>query len=250
MAVKGALGQPHQFLASQVGLVTPLLFWLVLKAWWRGAKDRDERRWLLLCLGAVPFLLFLLLSLRTRVEGNWPSEAYLAGLLLVAAEVDLRSRLARLSLVLAFAMALVVHWQAARPFLPVPQERAKLDSASRVDGWRDMAAEVAGRRMALGTGSFVGCRTYQIAAELAFYLPDHPRPLIIQNGAINHQYRFWTAPQEHAGADAVLVVGQAWELDEMRDHFRSIEQAGIFQARRHGIVTQVFYFYLGRGFKP
>ena len=109
---------------------------------------------------------------------------------------------------------------------------------------------VQSRKAALKADAFVGCRTYQNAAELAFYLPGQARPLIVQNGQINHQYRFWNEPDHFIGKDAVLVVGQLWEVDEMREHFKNVEDAGIYEVRRRGIVTQDFHLFVGRGFKP
>lgn len=248
-----------EFAASQLGLVTPVLFILVAQAWWKGRnwgnfpdslERRDGKRWLLWCFGAPVFLFFTFLSLRTRVEGNWPAQAYIAGLLLLALDLDTNSKPARWALGLAFAFSFVAHLQAARPFLPIPQAQFKLDSTARVDGWRGLAEAVQARKAQLPADAFVGCRTYQNAAELAFYLPGQARPLIVQNGQINHQYRFWNEPEKFAGKDAALVVGQLWELDEMREHFKKVEDAGSYEVMRNGIVTQSFHLFVGRSFKP
>ena len=205
---------------------------------------------MLWCFGAPVVIFFSVLTLRTRVEGNWPAQAYIAGLLLVALEIDLESKMARRALALAFAFSALAQLQAALPFLPFSQKQHKLDSAARVDGWRGLAEAVQSRRAGLKPDAFVGCRTYQNAAELAFYLTGQPRPLIIQNGQINHQYRFWNQPLEVKGKDAVLVVGQDWEVDEMRQRFKKVEDAGYHHVVRRGIVTQDFHIFIGRDFRP
>jgi 4-amino-4-deoxy-L-arabinose transferase-like glycosyltransferase len=239
-----------EFLGSQLGLITPLLFLMIAQAWWINRRPDDAKRHFLLCLSAFPFAFFLLLSLKTRVEGNWPAQAYLAGVLLLALDLDLKSPAARWAIVVAALFAGAAHLQAARPFLPIPQERAKLDTASRADGWRELAAAVQAERASLPADAFVGCRTYQNAAELAFYLPGQPRPLIIQKGQINHQYRLWNRPAEFRGRDAVLVVGQEWEVNEMREAFASLEPRGLVEHRRNHIVTSTWRIYLGRGYRP
>jgi hypothetical protein len=183
------------------------------------------------------------------VEGNWPAQAYLAGVLLLALDLDLGGKAARWALGLALAFSALAYGQAAWPFLPIPASQARLDTASRVDGWRELAAAVQARRAALPAGAFVGCRTYQLAAELAFYLPDQPHPLIIQKGPINHQYRFWNDPAAVRGRDAVLVVGQDWEVNEMREAFGKLEEAGVFEHLRHGLVTQRVRILIGRGYR-
>jgi hypothetical protein len=172
----------------------------------------------------------------------------LAGLLLTALDLDPLERLSKNALWLALGLSALVHLQAARPFLPIPQSHAKLDSASRVDGWRELAQAVQGLKARLAPNAFVGCRTYQNAAELAFYLPGHARCLILQDGSINHQYRFWNQPALYKGLDAVLAVGQDWEINEMRERFKSLQEAGQVQVMRNGILTQTFKLYIGRGF--
>lgn len=242
-----------EFLGSQLGLVTPVLFGLMTLAWWRGRgafRQSDPRRCLLWCLGALPFLFFLALSLRTRVEGNWPAQAYLAGLLLLAWDLELRSRSARWALGIALGLSLAVHIQAAWPFLPLRGRWARAESLARVDGWKELAARVDRERAALGPGAFIACRTYQNAAELAFYCAGRPHPVIVQDGSINHQYRFWNRPEDYAGRNAVIVIGQDWEIDEMRRRFASLERRDDEVFLRRGAEARRTRIYLGRGFRP
>jgi 4-amino-4-deoxy-L-arabinose transferase-like glycosyltransferase len=249
-----------EFLGSQFALVTPLLFALVLSAWhwaWQRRRDADPGaalRWFFFCCSAPVFGLFLLLSLRSRVEGNWPAPAYVAALPLVAWRLSetgrLGSRLSRWALGAALLFTFLVYSQGAWGWLPLPGPQApRLDTTFRLQGWRELAAQVAQERASLGPSAFVGCRTYQNAAELAFYLPGHPRPLILQKGSINHQYRFWNRPQDFLGRDAVLVIGQDWELNEMREMFKSIEERPAHTAWRRGVAMRRSLLYVGRGFK-
>jgi hypothetical protein len=97
--------------------------------------------------------------------------------------------------------------------------------------------------------SFVGCRTYQIAAELGFYLPDQPQVLILQDRIINHQYRFWNRPEDYVGQNAILVVGQGWEIDEMMHRFDKVDPLEDFPVFRNGIEAQRFRFFRGINFK-
>ena len=248
-----------EFIGSQLGLMTPGLMLLVLAAWawgWRrrGDDSREGRlRWLLWCCSVPVFCLFLALSLRSRVEGNWPAPGYAAALALAAWRLDeagaLWSARARWALGIAVAFFLLVFGQAAWGWLPLPQKLAEKDATYRLQGWRELAAEVAQDRAALGPRAFVGCRTYQNAAELAFYLPGQERPLILQTGQINHQYRFWNDPAPHLGRDAVLVVGQAWELDEMQGMFEKIEPLPGVSTGRRGLILRRTQLFAGRGFK-
>ena len=247
-----------EFLGSQLGVVTPILFILILQVWWGTWKRRRQgnlppQEWILWCCSFPLFLFFLSLSIRTKVAGNWPAPAYFGGVLLLAASLQqrqrLRSPMARWGLILAFAMTVLLHWQVARPFLPLSRTLARLDSTSRVIGWADLARHVEMLRQSLPGDSFVGCRTYQIAAELGFYLPDHPEVLILQDRIINHQYRFWNHPEAHIGQDAILVVGEVWEVDEMMHRFDKVEPLEDFPVFRYGVEMQRFHFFRGISFK-
>lgn len=221
-----AYGAWAEYLGSQAGLVTPLLLWLVLTGWrdaWRERSRSSDARWLVLWASAPVALFFLALSLRTRVEGNWAAPAYLGGLLLAADRLhkhgQLNGRFSRWALGMGLAFSALVYAQALHPFLPLPQRWARADAPARLDGWRELAQRVEAERQKLGPAAMVCARTYQNAAELGFYLAGQPRVLIVQDGQLNHQYRFWNHPELFKGRDAILVAGQDWELGEMAPRF-------------------------------
>lgn len=228
-----------EFVGSQLGLVTPVLLWLVLLGWreaWGQRRSLEAKRWLLFCTSAPIALFFLALSFRTRIEGNWPAPAYLGGLLLGGSWLqrhgDLHGRLSRWALGLALGFAALAHIQAVWSPLPLT---ARLDTTARMAGWRELGLRVEAERAQLGPQAFVAARTYQNAAELAFYLPEHPRVLILQSGQINHQYRFWNQPELHRGQDAILVVGQDWELGEMAPGFERTQALPDHVFSRNGV---------------
>jgi 4-amino-4-deoxy-L-arabinose transferase-like glycosyltransferase len=248
-----------EFLGSQFGLVTPLLFWAVLMAWleawkrWRAGRG-SEAESLLLFASLPVFLFFTLMSLRSRVEGNWPAPAYLGGLMLAGLRLSrhqaLGGRFSRWALGTALAFSLFAFIQAAWPFLPLTQSLAKLDTASRVDGWRELGARVYAERQKLGPGTFTAARSYQNAAELAFYQPDQQRSLVLQDAVLMHQYRFWNDPQAHAGQDAILVTNQDWELGEMGKYFKKVEALPDEVFLRHGLEVRRSHLFRAYGFNP
>jgi len=247
-----------EFLGSQLGVVTPILFVLILQAWWETWRQYREgklppQEWILWCSSFPLFLFFLSLSIRSKVAGNWPAPAYFGAVLLLAVSLQRRGRLhsalTRWGLILALLMTVTLHWQVARPFLPIPPSLARVDSTARVDGWRDLARQVDTFRRNLPGQSFVGCKAYQIAAELGFYLSDHPQVLILQDRTINHQYRFWNRPADHIGQDAILIAEQDSEINEMIHRFDKVEPLGDVPLIRNGVEVQSFHIYRGSNFK-
>lgn len=247
-----------EFLLSQVGLVTPVFFGLVLASWtgtWRRfrAAQVEAEEWVLWCCAVPLFLFFVLMSLRTRVEGNWPAPAYFSAFLLTVLGIFRQPRpetkWMKAGLALALAMTLLVHLQAVRPFLPLPGDKARLDSLSRVDGWKAMAADVDAGLAGLPEGAFVGAATYQNAAELSFYLKGQPACLIVVNGGINHQYRFWNDAASFRGKDAILVAGMEWEAQDFASRFEKLEKLGDVVLWRHGAEARRQTLYRGLRFK-
>jgi len=247
-----------EHIGSQVGLVTPLLWGVCVAGWawalrrWRRGEGGPEERFVLLCSLPVA-LFFLALSFHTRVEGNWPACAYLGGVLLAA--LWLRSRpggpgsLGAWSLGVAWAMTLLVFTQALAPFLPIPQAGAKADVPARLAGWKALGERVWRERQALGPGSFTAVRTYQNAAELAFYQPGQQRSVLVVEDPPGNQYRFWDDRGAHLGQNAVIVAGQDWEIDYMAPHFARLKPLPDEVLVRNGIELRRSRLWLAWGFK-
>lgn len=77
-----------EYLGSEALLLTPVVFILCVMAWWKsvtGKKHRINPRIRYLFFTSFPmFAFFLVLSLHTRVYGNWPAPAYLSAAILIA----------------------------------------------------------------------------------------------------------------------------------------------------------------------
>lgn len=191
-----------QLVATQLGMVGPLLALAIAQAvaWWRGrpAADAAPGAERFLVLNSAPILVFyLLVSVVTEPEGNWPLAGYLTLLPMAASRVAATLDGARradaskepgrrdphATPLLAWRAA-VVTGLATAILLP------RLDLVARVPlvgplipvhrfmGADRMAADVAGRLDALrartGLEPFVVSSHYGRASQMAFYLPGHP----------------------------------------------------------------------------
>lgn len=247
-----------EFLGSQFGVLTPLLLVVILAGWarglrrWRQGQDSDEERFLLLTSLPVAAF-FLLLSLHSKVEANWPACSYLGGVLLGAAWLKARfggaGRLGSWALALAWAFTLLTYTQALHPFLPIPQRFAKADAPARVDGWRALGERVFRERAAMGPGSFTAARTYQNAAELAFYQPGQQRSVLVFEDPPMNNYRFWDERPAHLGQNALVVTGQDWEIQYVRSHFKKVEGLPDEVLLRNGIEVRRAHLWKAYGFE-
>jgi len=250
-----------EFIASQVGVLTPLV--AVVLAWgaWYGLRDGLGRRrepYRFLAAFALPVLAFyLLLALQGKVQANWAAAAYpplallTAGALLerraLAAPQQRRRQTALLAAAggLALGLSLVGH---ATELVGVPPG---LDPTTRLKGWRDLASAVATVRagMPVPDRTFLLSDRYQITSELAFYVEGRPPAYNLNLGRRLNQYDLWEGPNARIGWDAVFVQEGVGPLDaRVASAFGRTDGPLVVEIRRGGRVLRAFTVYRGYGF--
>jgi len=152
----------------------------------------------------------------------------------------------RAGLWLAGLMSLLIYVHAAFDLLPIPPRK---DPVARSAGWRELAsaASLSAQRTAVGSRgrAWIAADRYNDAAELAFYLPNHPTTFSLNLGGRSNQYDLWPGFAETARTGDNLVVA----LDESADvhpivaqlapFFRTVAPDTLVDMRnRHGVVTR------------
>ncbi len=142
-----------EFLATQAGLLNPVLFLVMASILWAGLRHfrslGDRERWLLVW-GGLPLLVFVLLACRQRVLPNWPLVFYLPMLVLLggffAGQIPRWEawRLRRwLPVTLWTGAVLAGLLMLLPPVLPaLGLGGGRLDGAHRMRGWRALAEAV------------------------------------------------------------------------------------------------------------
>lgn len=264
------------FLASQAALLSPLAFLLVLRAWPLALKSGFRtQNWIYPYLFFTSFPMFAgfaLLSLHTRVYGNWPGAGYLTASLLVIAFFAGRpsepshpdvprwgQRLLPWAIGTAYLFTGLVLLQVIWPILPVP---TRLDrTATEFAGWRELGqtAENMRRQMPRPADTFLFGLRYQTASELAFYAPGQPRTVSINKWKRPNVYDFWWKDEDLLGRDAIGVTdtsaGQRVRLNQIFERVDPpvklivYKRAGFLRRRTTAAPVKVFYLYRAYGFK-
>lgn len=197
------------FIASQAGLITPLVFWLVLAAWlFVLRKQYAPDKWIISYLfftSAPMFVLFTLLSLHTRVYGNWPGAAYLTASVLIAVFFA-EKKIWPWTIGSAYLLTGLVLLQVVWPILPLP---VSLDRTAReLSGWDDIGktASTVLNQMPRPDHTFLFGLRYQTASELAFYTPGNPQTVSINRWRRPNVYDYWWRDEDLVGRDGVGVV--------------------------------------------
>lgn len=239
-----------ELLGGQVGLLTPVLFVLLVAVTWRALRDGWPRRvqatamtarrqvaFVLAAITAGCLAFFAYSATRKSVEANWPAIAWVPAIvLLAAARTTARTAWERRALWVAGTLTAVALAHVVAPFLPLPARR---DQVSKAHGWDQLARAVDSARATLPAGTPVAANRYQDAAMLGFHLADHPHAYSLNLGARRNQYDLWPrfTDEARAGASMLLVLEEPAEgtpgpIRRLDGHFAALEPGPLVTMRR------------------
>jgi len=196
-----------EFLGSQFGVITPLLFVMSLialrKVWFtRGGS--------FLFWFSMPILVFFFLkSIQGKVQANWALTGYITPLVAFSTVYisgwENRSKAVRTATVASVLLALLVTLFAHYPSaLRLPD---KLDPSTRLAGWKELGKEasVLYKDVSQKSPAFVFSDSYQVASELAFYMDGNPVTYCANAGRRMNQYDLWPGFETLKGQNALFV---------------------------------------------
>ncbi|HCN29376.1 MAG TPA: hypothetical protein DIT64_11610 [Verrucomicrobiales bacterium] len=254
------LGRTLEFPAVQALVYTPVTFatlifaaWLSLKNW-RALGSRERY---LLVFSVLPLLGFLLLSLRQRINPNWPAVFYVPLFILAAAWLEgrlpfpPRSAWKKWSLRVAGSVTALLHLALLVIFLTDLKGHKKL---VEMQGWHETGSQAGAflddipnpRR------AFVLVAGYRYdAAQLAFHMPQQPRVYRWSKTAdVESQYEVWPGPEERLGDDALIFQpgkeAPAELKAPLRACFENAERLGRIETPLGGGHVRYFDVFLAR----
>ncbi|MBI5846971.1 MAG: glycosyltransferase family 39 protein [Nitrospirae bacterium] len=196
-----------EFLGSQFGVVTPLLFVMIIVA---VLKLRKTEKGAFLFWFSLPTIAFFLLkSMQGKVQANWALTGYITGMVAFSAffldrwkdfKKPLRITVA-FGVCLSILITLFIH---APSMLRLPE---KFDPSMRLVGWKELGqqASVLYRDMSVKGPVFVFSDSYQVASELAFYMKDNPVTYCVNLGRRMNQYDLWPGFENLKGQNAIFI---------------------------------------------
>jgi len=242
-----------EYLAGQLGVITPVLAVLGLigaGAAIRRRNTEDGRRRLLLAVPALFILIYFWFnSFGAAVQANWPAMAWLALIPLGLELAAIRKREGRaafrwalhLGVLLAVTVTVLMHWQGLSRLYPLPK-----DITDQFYGWERLAKRVRIEQANYGPEALMTVR-YQIAAELVYHLGDRPEVYTIDNAHRGSQFTLWQDYAKLVGQDVLFVDPQLMP-GKLARHFSSVTELAPFVRRRSGRTVETLHFYLGRNF--
>ncbi len=265
-----------EFIASQAGLLTPLVFILICASWlWVLRRWGPSGQWIYSYLFFTSFPMvagFAVLSIHSRVYGNWPGAGYLTAIVLTAALWSQRSQssapsneartrgLWRWTLGSAVLLTALVLTHVLWPILPIP---AHIDrTAYELRGWDHLGSKVHNIQAGMPSPekTFLFGVRYQIASELAFYVPGQPKTVAINRWDRPNVYDYWWQDADLIGKDAVGVAYEGNRQHRFLETFERVDPPIPFPDPEHPIEMKAdgkdtppparnFYIYRCYGFK-
>ena len=241
-----------EFIGSQIGVITPVLFILIFIALWKMRKTQKGA--FLFWLSVPTVLFFLLKSLQGKVQANWALPGYASGFVAFSAyyvkNIMSSKRSRKILVSSALLLSLLVTFFAHFPsMLHLPQEE---DPTSRLVGWKELGQEANTifREMAGPVPVFIFSDKYQVSSELAFYMDNHPVTYCINLGRRMNQYDLWPGFEGLTGYNAVFVRTSDAKLPgEVEKAFERCEKQFIsIRTKQKKLMTfTIFKCYAFRG---
>jgi hypothetical protein len=266
---------PLFFLGIQFAAVGPTIAIFMVAAVFHALKLRDDpprsRLLLLIWIGGGFWALTALLSLRTKVEPNWPAPAYFTLMILTAWFIGTRLRDARAwkhwrgwfyaTVAVGVICIPIVHdtsilFPIVRPFVKPTFNLARLDLLARLRGFAGLGRYVSVELQRLPAGSFVLCHDYQQTAAMAFYVEGQPNtycagPYLDLRMS---QYDMWPDRRLDGnpnllGKDAIFISRQAGMFSQLANAFDRIELVGTYEVQARGVTVRRHTVWRCYGFK-
>ncbi|MCS7150689.1 MAG: glycosyltransferase family 39 protein [Caldimicrobium sp.] len=166
-----------------------------------------------------PLVLLFLLAFFKVINHNWIMPFFLTSYLWVS-YLAMGSRRRRLllyvNLFISLSLSLVISHLPKKPnLLPFGGDKPVIEIFYKFMGWRELSEEV--KRWYDGTLPLLTSHR-EIASSLAFYLPEHPHPYVLNlENKINNQYHLWRSDAELQGKEVFLVKKHLDEPPYLRE---------------------------------
>jgi len=118
-------------------------------------------------------------------------------------------------------------------------------------GWDHLGRQVARvqAQMPRPDHTFLFGLKYQIASELAFYVPGQPYTVSINRWNRPNVYDYWWQDSDLIGADAIGVLDDDQSRERLLTIFEKVKTPETVVIHHRGTPIRTFYIYRCQGFK-
>lgn len=250
VGVMGTRGDEHdpplkyfwRDLGDQALMLSPLFYLTYLYCLFadvkRGLREQNSELLFAWASAATVSAAIALLSMKTKVEANWPAAAYVSGVYLLAlvsirmwdsGSVGRRAWVVVASVLATFMSVIAYFPEPLYPKFGAGEyaSEKKADSAMKVDrtnelyGWSELGRRVQMERLGMGDDPFIFGINYRMPSEAAFYMPGRPQTYSLFLNDRANEYMFWEDPTKLVGRNAICV-NDSDDVDDHLDDLRAV----------------------------
>jgi len=216
---KDWLKNSSEFLGSQIGLISPIIFFMMFYSIFKLRKSENAFRASFLFWFSIPvFAFFFLKSFHGKVQANWALTGYITGLIAFStvfiSKWNTIKKSVKWTLIAGIFLSLitvaVAHYPAALKL------STKMDPTSRSRGWKELGREVSrvSEELSKKGQFFIFSERYQVSSELAFYVKEQPITYCVNLGRRMNQYDLWPGFYTFINFNAIFVTINDVQLPE------------------------------------
>jgi 4-amino-4-deoxy-L-arabinose transferase-like glycosyltransferase len=247
-----------QLIGSQLGMLTPYIFLLVLIGWLQigrlSFKRGDEKFSLLFWIAFPVYFVFTISSFRSFVKMNWLAPAYITSIIAGVVWINLSStkwsnrfkKWLKPGLIMGLVIVLFMHLLPLMPLFPIHR-------GDTWTGWQTLAERVTKIKKEMGQDTFIFGHEYKIPSEITFYTPNHEvthaGEIIGEKGL---QYSYWTDTNKLINKNAIFLTSNTQRyrnIEKLEKHFVLIKEDPPLKIKYHNRVFRIFYIYRCYGYK-
>ena len=222
------------YVGSQFGIMSPLLFLGMIAAMRDGLRRRtepaDHGSWFAFSFSVPVLIFFAMLTLKTKVQANWAICGWICASVGYAGWVwgprgnQPRRVFAWCGVALALFASVMIGWPELRTVigLRIP---ARLDQSRKMHGGRELGRACAREIEVMKSEGFapiIGAATYDVASRMAFYTPGQPRAVCLFLGTRPNQYRYLNNASGARIGSNMLIADHRDPADPDRVPFESV----------------------------
>lgn len=213
-----------EYFTGQIALLNPLLyFFLIISALKNLYQTQTKQKKFLSLTFIIPQIIFIYLSLKNKIEANWPAFSYvpvffLATDYLINTKNNFLKKFFHIICGFGFFICIIIYiFILLYPLLNLTHSNALTKST----GINKLALEINNlyNNTKQNNRLFIAARHYQIASLLSFYLPQQPMVYILIENEASKNYRFWKSYKKLKDYNCIFVYEEEWERNEMSKFF-------------------------------
>lgn len=219
--------------AGQLLVLGPTTFLWMLWALIKHRVSENRQSSLYIQMLSIPLLVVcLLLSIKSKLEVNWPIAAYFTGAMPLAAFAKKESSkrfLLPLLIIPSVMISLVAGNPASLGILGIRIQPAVAAKLYEPYGWHEVEAKIKEpANMVINRGGFVASTNYRMTAMTAWLLGSTKQVECLFAHTRYNQFVIWSTLDKRAGQDAIVVLDgvDKQDLAYVETYFDSVTELG------------------------